>query len=457
MNNFRERRRDWAVRRCLISAGSVLLLNTAIAQTLLIENVTLIDGTGAAPLGNATVVVDGERISAVSPVSMSAPTGATRIDGTGKFLIPGLMDTHIHLAGGRQGMVTEGQRTLTMDFDTGVETVHGYLYSGVTSLYDAGNHTKFIFRMRDDERAGRIVSPRIFAAGAVVSFPSGYASGVGSVTVGSWDDIGNLDELLGMQPDMVKFILDPQGWGFNTLKPAFSLELLKRLIQYCQERGVRTTIHVSSEEHALQAVDAGINTLAHVMIRGRINDSFAQLMAARRIPMSTTMTVYSNISRIAAEPDMFDSRLFIATLSAQERDRQKTRERQRYIDSGMSRMFSALVPLMQENIGKLYRSGAILAAGTDRTFGPTLHQELESLVKAGVTPSDAIRMATLNGAIYLGKEDDLGSIARGKLADMVLLSADPTLDIKNAQAIEAVFKGGTRIDLNQLRLPVNQR
>ncbi len=430
---------------------------SATGHTLLIENVTVIDGTGAAPLTNATVLVEGERVAAVSPAALSAPAGATRIDGAGKYLIPGLMDTHIHLVGGRRGMVTEGQRTLTMDLDTGLKALHGYLYSGVTTLYDSGNHTQFIFRMRDDERAGKIVSPRIFASGSVVAFPGGYASGAGSFTVGSMDDIGTLDELLAMQPDMVKFVLDPQGSGFNTLKPTFSPALLKRLIRYCQERGFRTTVHVAAEEHALLAIEAGVNALAHVMIRGRINDSFARYIASKRIPISTTMTVYNNIARIAEEPEMFDSPLFLATLDSAERERQKTTERQRYIRSGMSRMFTFLMPFMKENVGKLYQAGAVLAAGTDRTFGPTLHQELETLVESGVTPADAIRMATLNAAIYLGVEHELGSITRGKLADMVLLTADPTRDIKNAQAIDAVFKGGVQIALQQLRVPANGR
>ncbi len=434
-----------------------LVVGGVAAQTVSIENVTVIDGTGAPPLPNATVLIEGDRIAAVSAQPLVAPSAARRIDGAGKYLIPGLIDTHIHLAGGRQGMVTEGRRALTMDLDTGIETLHGYLYSGVTSLYDSGNHAQFIFRLRADERAGRIVSPRIFATGAVVSFPEGYASGVGAVTVGSWADIAQLDELLAMEPDMVKFILDPQGWGLNTLKPSFPPDLLKRLVRYCQARGVRTTVHVSSEEHALQAMDAGVNALAHVMIRGRINDSFARVVAARRIPLSTTMTVYHNIARIAQEPEMFDAPLFVATLDAAERERQKTTERQRYIRSGMSGMFNVLVPFMRENIAKLYAAGAVLAAGTDRTFGPTLHQELATLVEAGVRPIDAIRMATLNAAVYLGREQDLGSITRGKLADLVLLDADPSVDIGNAQVIHAVLKAGVVIDRTQLRVPANAR
>ena len=429
----------------------------SLAQTLLIENVTLIDGTGNPPMHHVSVLVEDARITSVSPVPIPTADAANRIDGTGKYLIPGLMDTHIHLAGGRQGMVTEGRRTLTMDVETGTRTLHGYLYSGVTTVYDSGNNAPFIFRMREDERTGKIISPRIFATGPVVAFPGGYASGEGSAVVGSWEDIGALDQLFALQPDMIKFVLDPQGSMMNPLRPTFSPELLKRLVQYCQAHGFRTTIHVSTEAAALQAIDAGVNALAHVMIGGRINPSFAQLMAAKRLPMSTTMTVYNNIARIADEPEMFDGRLFVATLDDSERARQKTQERERYMRSGMSRMFSVMVPYMKENIGQLYGAGAILAAGTDRTFGPTLHQELAALVEAGVSPADAIRMATLNGAIYLGMEDDLGSITRGKLADMVLLNADPSADIANAQAIEAVFKSGVRIDLNALQLPVNRR
>ncbi|MEE8307757.1 MAG: amidohydrolase family protein, partial [Gammaproteobacteria bacterium] len=277
--------------QCGFLAGLIMALMTlgigpAVADTLIIDNVILIDGTGAPPMPGTTVVVEDTRIAAVSPVSVSVPRGATVIDGTGQYLIPGLMDTHIHLDGGRKGMVTEGQRTLTMDMESGIKALHGYLYSGVTTVYDSGNHAQFIFRMRKDERAGKIVSPRIFATGPVVAFPGGYASGMGSTTVGSWDDIENLDKLLALNPDMVKFVFDPQGRITNPLRPTFPPELLKRLVQHCQSRGFRTTIHAPSEALARQAVDAGVNALAHVMIAGRINPSFAQFMAAKQIPIS---------------------------------------------------------------------------------------------------------------------------------------------------------------------------
>jgi len=98
----------------------------------------------------------------------------------------------------------------------------------------------------------------------------------------------------------------------------------------------------------------------------------------------------------------------------------------------------------------------VIVAGTDQTSGPALHRELELMADAGIAPSEIIRIATLNGAIFLGKERDMGSIEEGKIADMVLLNSDPTADINNAKDIVRVFKGGQEIDRSKLDLPINK-
>ena len=138
---------------------------------LVIDNVTVIDGTGAPPATGVSVVIDGGRFVAVSK-DVNAPPGAERIDGTGQFAIPGLMDMHVHLRGGRAGSSPSD----------GLRALHGYLYSGVTSIYDAGNNPDFIFALRARERSGEIVAPRIFATGSVVTAPGGHG-GRGAVTV----------------------------------------------------------------------------------------------------------------------------------------------------------------------------------------------------------------------------------------------------------------------------------
>jgi imidazolonepropionase-like amidohydrolase len=115
-----------------------------------------------------------------------------------------------------------------------------------------------------------------------------------------------------------------------------------------------------------------------------------------------------------------------------------------------------MTTIAQENLFKINEAGGVLVAGTDQTTGPALHRELELLAASGIPASDIIRIATLNGAIFLGMERDLGSIEEGKIADLVLLAADPLRDIANIKQIAQVIKGGQVIDRSRLDLPVNE-
>ena len=167
--------------------------------------ITLIDGTGGAPIADATVVIEatGSRKRAAA---LQAPAGARTIDGRGKFLIPGLIDAHIHLRGGRgsSGSAADQERE-------GVRALHSYLYSGVTTVFDAGNRPEYIMGLRSKERAGTIVSPRIFATGGTVASPNGHG---GPYNVEAWPgDRHLLDEHLATQPDMAKIGQDEHGWG----------------------------------------------------------------------------------------------------------------------------------------------------------------------------------------------------------------------------------------------------
>jgi imidazolonepropionase-like amidohydrolase len=117
-----------------------------------------------------------------------------------------------------------------------------------------------------------------------------------------------------------------------------------------------------------------------------------------------------------------------------------------------------MTPVAQDNMKRLNEAGKdIVAAGTDQTSGPALHRELELLAGAGITPADIVVIATRNAARALGKLETLGTVEAGKLADVVLLRADPTRDIQNATQIDTVIKNGQIIDRAKLDLPVNRR
>ncbi|NDE02137.1 MAG: hypothetical protein EBZ91_10405, partial [Gammaproteobacteria bacterium] len=201
-------------------------------------------------------------------VSAAELAGAQRVDGRNRYLMPGLVDMHVHLDGGV--IVTpEGLRLAGSDRARGEAALASYLYAGVTSIYDAGNVPDYIFGLRDEERGGRIAAPRIFATGGIVTFPGSHGSGPGSVDIDAWPaGREKLDALLARRPDVVKLTLEERGWGARPMIPALPDDLLRALIRRINEAGFRTTVHVSSELRATQALFAAADTLAHPVIQG---------------------------------------------------------------------------------------------------------------------------------------------------------------------------------------------
>jgi len=427
----------------------------ASADSLLIENVTLIDGTGRAAVPGSSVLLEGQRISQVEHGAIDVPDGTRRIDATGKFLMPGLMDMHIHLTGAVE-VTPEGLQEISKDRTSGIRALHSYLYSGVTSVYDAGNVPDYILGLRADERSGDIISPRIFTTGSIVTYPGSHGSNEWATLVASWPEaIPALDAHIARNPDVLKLTFEERGWGARPMIPILPVDLMQTIIEYYNDRGIRTTVHTSSEYRARQAIFAGVDTLAHPVIQGPVTDNFVRLMAAKKIPMVSTLTIGENYSRLAEHPEYLDEPLYKATLTAAEIAVLKTERRKEYQERKWTWWMKIMTTIAQENVFRINEAGGIVVAGTDQTTGPALHRELELLAAAGIPASDIVRIATLNGALFLGKERDLGSIEEGKFADLLLLAADPTVDINNAKQIVMVIKNGVVIDRAGLNLPVN--
>ena len=418
--------------------------------SLLFENVTLIDGTGRPAVPNAWVLVEGDRITRVAAREIEAPRGSERIDGTGKFLIPGLMDMHIHLSGGRGRGGPDEQ--------AGIRALHGFLYSGFTSVFDAGNNPDYIFGLRARERAGQIVAPRIFATGGVVTAPGGHGGGAGATLVDEWPgDIPLLDAHIAREPDLVKLTFDEHGWGTRPLIPLLDPGLMAEIGRYFNEHGIRTTVHISHEFRARQAIAAGINTLAHPIIQGPVSEGFVSLMAATKVPMVSTLTIGEGYSRLVEHPEFLDRPIYQAVYEPETLEQLRTTVRDAYAARTWTTWMKVMTPVAQENLRLIVEAGGVIVLGSDQSTGPASHRELELMVEGGIPALEAIRIGTLNAAIFMGKERELGSIEEGKLADLVLLSADPLEDISHTQEIELVVKGGKIVDRSALDLPVNRR
>ena len=176
------------------------------------------------------------------------------------------------------------------------------------------------------------------------------------------------------------------------------------------------------------------------------------------MPTVSTLTIGENYSRLADHPEFLDQPLYRDTLEADERHKLKTEESAKQRDNRWAAWMKVMKPVAQDNMKRLNDTGKdIVAAGTDQSSGPALHRELELLVGSGISPADTIVIATRNAARALGKLDELGTIEVGKLADVVLLTGDPTRDINNAKRVDLVIKNGQIIDRAKLDLPVNRR
>ena len=442
--------------RCTALLISLAAVSAAGAQNLLIGNVTLLDGTGAPAVAGAWVAVEDGRITAIDNAPLEAPEGAVTLNGEGRYLMPGMVDMHIHLRGGVR-TPPEGLQDRANDFGEGIQALHGYLYSGVTTVYDAGNNPDFILTLREQERAGEIEAPRIFATGGIVTYPGSHGSSAGATLVDDWPEAKPLlDAHIAREPDVLKLTYEERGWGSRPTIPRLPVDLMQRIVEYYNDRGIRTTVHTSSELRARQAIFAGVDTLAHPIIQGPITEEFAQLMAAKRVPMVTTLTIGENYSRLVEHPEYLDEPLYQATIDPEELEKLKTEKRAEYEARPWTWWMKVMTEIAQENVRMIHAAGGVLVAGSDQTTGPAAHRELELLQDAGISAADIVRIATLNGAVFLGRERELGSIEVGKLADMVLLDANPAEDINNAKSIVEVIKGGRVINRSALDLPINR-
>jgi imidazolonepropionase-like amidohydrolase len=444
-------------------AGVALSLMSAVPalalESLVFEHVTVIDGTGGAPQSNMTVVLDGERIAAVaSDGTVDVPSDARRIDARGQYLIPGMMDLHLHLMGGGVYRASRppGERDV-VDLDQGLRLLQSWLYFGFTSVLDVGNNHELIMVLRDQERAGEVVAPRIFATGQQLAYPGNTVVGPGAIGVREWPEtIKDLDLVISRKPDLQKVTYESRGYGPVTFRKSMPKELMTKIIAYLEERGIRTVVHISNEKMAIEAIEAGADTLAHAPHSGYINQAFADMVAEKKIPIQTAMTIHWEISQMVNGLDVLRTPEYQATAFPEDLLLLEKMQA-RYTKIGYGPYFALVHEYEKHNLKMIHDAGGILGLAADRSFGATALTEMELLADAGIAPSDIIRIATLNAAIFLGKEDELGSIEAGKLADLVLLNADPTADITHVKQIEMVIKGGAIIDRSQLNLPINKR
>ena len=415
--------------------------------TIVVQGATLIDGTGRRPIEHASIVIRDDVIVRIEIGSKRDwPEGVQVIDARGKFVVPGLWDSHIHIGGSTGGLVSpEEFSPEQMELNW-----RAYLYNGVTSIFDACGAKDSMLEWRKSEREGSLLGPRVFAAGPGFTAPGGHPAG--TIYAGmDWlveqatrqvDDPDlarqKVREVVADGVDAIKSLYDDVG---GTV-PKLSLEVLRAITDEAHEHGKRVFVHVQNAPDAIGALNAGADGVEHMVRADESGWDEAMELAARKGAFWTpTLAVMEALGRMG-DMTYFDNYETQGSVSQVVLESIK----QVWQDAGTDRP-QPLEPCL-ESLRRARELGVKVALGTDAGnpavfHGLSVHRELELMVKAGYSPMEAIVIATGNAAEKLGLEGKLGTLEEGKAADLLVLSADPLADIRNARQIEVLIKRGT--------------
>ena len=424
------------------------------ASVIAIVDATVVDGTGAAPV-QATVLIRGDRIAAVGK-DVQVPVNARVIHAPGQTLLPGLFDLHTHLEYSTTRVIGDWPKHL-----------EAYVYCGVTSVADFGTYPETFEPMRRLIRNG-IDSPRI-AFAARISTPGGHGAEGGrgdffTLEVQTPREArAAIQHVLPYHPDVIKAFTD--GWRYDTAPDLTSMNeaTLTALVDEAHKHGLKVLTHTVTLERDKIAARAGVDVIDHGIGNAEVDDELIRLLKAKGTTYASTLAVYEPRENRQLSP-LATAVLEPAVRETLEPEGAPTR---RPAASAASGAVSAFVVArerrwknLQHNVAALQAAGIPIGDGTDAGETGTFHgwatlHEMELLVASGLTPMQAITAATYNSAKALGVEAERGTIAPGKLADLVLVEGEPFRNIADIEHTTHVFLAGREIDRERLLRDIN--
>jgi imidazolonepropionase-like amidohydrolase len=391
-----------------------------------------------------------------SAVDFHAEADDVVVDASGKWIVPGYIDAHVHLfdSGSLYTSPDDYDLTRFLPHETerrriqqGIEkTLDRFLCSGVTTVASLGG-PRWELDLQRTSKAPRVVSSGPFLA----NFP------VGEVTLWTREDPvlvqvatkkaarRKIRELFEEGVGLVKA-------GYAGASPLEFASVLKALVEEAHEKNLRVAMHAEELESAKMALAAGVDVLAHTVVDRRVDDAFVSLARRAGVVSITGLSHFGSyrdvlegrvdllpVERRCGDPEVVASWGDLARIPESERPEMPPSIRWGSSPEGR--------PVLLSNARSLYRAGVPLAVGTNggnlgTLQGPAFHRELALLVEAGLPPGDVLVAATRNGALALGLLQELGTIERGKAADLLILSENPLAGVEAFAAIERVFAGG---------------
>jgi imidazolonepropionase-like amidohydrolase len=442
---------------CLLVV-SVLAAQQQPSAVTVIQGATVITGTGSPVIRNGAIVIDNGRIRDIGPRNeVKIPNNVPVTDARGKWIIPGLIDAHVHFSqsGGiytRPDIVDlRSRRSYAKEMEWIKErlpfTFERYILSGITGVVDCGG-PMWNFDMRDiASRTKR--APRVAAAGPLISTFLPPTTATDDPDIVAPNSPAQARDLVRRQadrkPDLIKL------WWIRRPGDNFDqqTEIMSAAIQESKTRGIRVAVHATELDTAKAALRAGADILVHSVTDRLIDNEFINLVKNRDILYISTLFVedgYRAVLNQQVELNDIEKKLGDPEVIATWSELGKIPPNE--IPGGIPRVPAAPKrPVSYDNLMLLDSAGVRIVAGTDAgnigtLHGPSLHRELELMVSAGMRPAEVIVSATKNGAAVMGRQAEVGTLEKGKSADLVILDADPLADIKNTRKIFKVMKAG---------------
>ena len=417
---------------CLIAAACLGVIARGQTQsgTVALVGARVIDGTGAAPMANATVLVTNGRIERIGPSAvLKVPADATRIDLAGKTIIPGLVNAHGHLG--------YGDSKLPL-YDQIIQQLQLYPKFGVTTVYALGDDGVQSVRVSEENNNGPLTRARVFVSGA-------------RATAATVEEARKtIADRHALRVNIIK-----TGIGEGNTGADMQPEVYGALIDEAHKRKLRVAAHLVTLAQAKGLVNAGLDIIAHSIRDQDVDAAFIAELKKRNIGYIPTLTRDLSVFQYESTPDYISndpffqrgmpfyalqiSRVSDPTQQAKIKANPTTAVAKQQLEQGM------------RNLKLMSDGGVMIAMGTDSGTGLGRWQgyfeqvEMEMMVKAGLTPMQALVASTGNAAKVMAIDKEVGTLQPGKRADFVVLTADPLADIKNTRTIESVWIDGRQL------------